>query len=62
MNSPLTVTREFHVSRRHSGQKRFRNGAANDVSAGRIPRIARLMALAIRSEKLIHEGVVADQS
>ena len=62
MNSPLTVTREFHVSRRHSGQKRFRNGATREVPAGRTPRIARLMALAIRCEKLIREGVVADQS
>lgn len=62
MNSQLTVTREFHVSRRHFGQKQFRNGAARGVPAGRIPRIARLMALAIRCEKLIREGVVADQS
>jgi len=62
VNNQLTVTREFHVSRRHSGQKQFRNGAAREVPAGRISRIARLMALAIRSEKLIRDGVVADQS
>jgi hypothetical protein len=62
MNSEFTVTREFHVTRRHFGQKQFRNGAAREAPAGRIPRIARLMALAIRSEKLIRDGVVADQS
>jgi hypothetical protein len=62
MNSQLTVTREFHVSRRHFGQKQFRDGATKAVPAGRIPRVARLMALAIRGEKLIRDGVVGDQS
>lgn len=62
MNSQLTVTREFHVTRRKFGQKQYRDGIAHEVPVGRIPRIARLMALAIRGEKLIHEGVVADQS
>jgi hypothetical protein len=62
MNSQLTVTREFHVARRHFGQKQFRGGAAREVPVGRMPRVARLMALAIRCEKLIREGVVADQS
>jgi len=62
MNCQLTVTRNFHVSRRRYGQKRLRNGAAEATPGGRIPRIARLMALAIRCEKLIRDGVVADQS
>jgi hypothetical protein len=35
---------------------------AGDVPAGRIPRISKLMALAIRFDRLIHDGVVADQS
>ncbi len=30
--------------------------------AGKVPRISRLMALAIRFERLIRDGVVADQS
>ncbi|MDZ4784057.1 MAG: hypothetical protein SGJ19_27735 [Planctomycetia bacterium] len=62
MNCRLTVTREFHVSRRRCGQKQLRNGSAEETPGGRIPRIARLMALAIRCEKLIRDGVVADQS
>jgi len=62
MNHQLTVTREFHVTRRHFGQKQYRNGVAHEAPTGRIPRIARLMALAIRCEKLIRDGVVADQS
>ncbi len=62
MNGQLTVTRQFHVARRNHGRKQFRDGTAPDVPMGRIPRIARLMALAIRCEKLIQDGVVADQS
>jgi hypothetical protein len=31
-------------------------------AAGRIPRVARLMALAIRFDQLIRDGVVADQA
>lgn len=62
MNNQLTVTRDFHVTRRHFGQKQFHDGAAHEVPAGRIPRVARLVALAIRCEKLIRDGIVADQS
>lgn len=32
------------------------------VETGRIPRVSRLMALAIRFDKLIRDGVVADQA
>lgn len=62
MNQNLTVTRKFHVTRRHHGRKHFRDGEAPDVPAGRIPRISRLMALAIRCHQLIRDGVVADQA
>lgn len=34
----------------------------DEVPAGRVPRIARLMALAIRFDALIRDGVVADQA
>jgi hypothetical protein len=62
MNSRLTVTRRFHVVHRRSGRKQLEPGAAANVATGRIPRIARLMALAIRCNQLIHDGAVADQS
>ena len=62
MNRQLTVTREFHVSRRHRGRKQFRDGASPVAPVGRVPRIARLMALAIRCDQLIKDGIVADQS
>ncbi|RIK71915.1 MAG: hypothetical protein DCC67_19980 [Planctomycetota bacterium] len=62
MKSELTVTRTFHVASRRYGSKQLRSGAAPDAPTGRIPRVARLMALAIRCEQLIRDGVVADQS
>ena len=62
MNQKLTINREFHVTRRHHGRKQLRNGAARDVPSGRVPRISRLMALAIRCNQLIRDGVVADQA
>ena len=62
MNESLKVTRKFHVARRQHGRKQLRDGAASDVPAGRVPRVARLMALAIRCDQLIRNGVIANQS
>lgn len=62
MNSQLTVTHQFHIARRHRGRKQLRDGAAPDAPVGRVPRVARLMALAIRCDQLIRDGHVADQS
>jgi hypothetical protein len=62
MNESFKVIRKFHVARRQHGRKQLRDGAASEVPAGRIPRIARLMALAIRCDQLIHDGVIANQS
>jgi hypothetical protein len=62
MNGQLTVTRQFHVARRNHGRKQLRGGESPAVPTGRIPRVARLMALAIRCERLINDGVAADQS
>ena len=62
MNESLKVTRKFHVARRQHGRKQLHDGVASDVPAGRVPRIARLMALAIRCDQLIRDGVIANQS
>jgi len=62
MNESLKVTRKFHVARRQHGRKQLCDGAASDVPIGRVPRIARLMALAIRCDQLIRDGVIANQS
>lgn len=62
MNTELTVTRPLHISRRHRGRKKLRPGTAPEIPTGRVPRISRLMALAIRCEQLIRNGTVSDQS
>ena len=62
MNETLKVTRKFHVARRQHGRKQLHDGVASDVPAGRVPRIARLMAVAIRCDQLIRDHVIANQS
>ena len=62
MNDSFKVIRKFHVARRQHGSKQLRDGAENDVPTGRVPRVARLMALAIRCDQLIRNGVIANQS
>ena len=56
MSPQPQVTLKF---RSQSSQKRVRRDA---VPAGRVPRIAKLMALAIRFEQLIRDGTVANQA
>lgn len=55
----FTVRRSFHVQR--VGQRSTREtGVAPVPTMSRVPRITRLMALAIRFEHLIASGVVTD--
>lgn len=64
----LTVERSFHlanISGRRGGVRRVvREGVEPEMAplavAGRVPRIAKLMALAIRCEQLIRSGAVPD--
>ncbi len=61
----LTVTRKVHFSTRNKGRREIRPGpqpVADDVPAGRVPRVARLMALAIRFDDLIRAGAITDQA
>ena len=64
MTTPLTLTCPVPVQRRRRRQRR--DGSPGSESAppplppGRVPRVARLMALAIRFDLLLREGVVAD--
>ena len=44
------------------GQKGRKKKASSQVAVGRVPRVAKLMALAIRFDQLIRDGVVADQA
>jgi hypothetical protein len=57
----LTVRGEFRFERRgRGGRKGLRAGPAAEVPKGRVPRVARLMALALKFEGLVREGVVSD--
>jgi hypothetical protein len=63
MTKPLTIECQVHFQRRGRGaRKSLRTGENNTpgYERGRVPRISRLMALAIRFEGLIREGRVAD--
>lgn len=61
----LTVTRKVHFSLRNKGRREIRHGpqpVPDDVPTGRVPRVARLMALAIRFDDLIRSGAITDQA
>ena len=60
MTTGITVKSKVHFGRGRKSKKVLRRGARPIVPPSRIPRISRLMALAIKFEQLIRDGVVAD--
>ena len=60
----IRVKQKLHFGKKNRGQQTIATEASalESVEAGRIPRGSRLMALAIRFDGLIREGVVRDQS
>lgn len=59
----ITIERTVHFGRGRSSRKELRDGKAKKPApVGRIPRVSRLMALAIRFDRLIRDGVVTDQA
>lgn len=61
----VSVTRKVHFARRAKGRREIRPGPApvpQRTSDGRVPRVSRLMALAIRFDGYLREGIVADQA
>jgi len=65
MTQGLTIQRKFHVRRGHCSRKVIKEGPPPEtppIPAGTIPRISRLMALAIRFDRLIKSGEVTDQA
>jgi len=62
MTNTITIDCDFHVLRRERGRHEIQRGPAPTPPAhrGRVPRIARLMALAIRFDQLVRTGEVRD--
>ncbi len=61
----LTITTKMHFRPGLKGRKILETGEAPPpppMQTGRVPRVARMMALAIRFEGLIRRGEVADQA
>ena len=59
MTKGLTVTKSVHFRRGRKGKRVIKEGAAPTPSdPGRVPRITRLMALAIHMEGLVRSGEV----
>jgi len=62
-NGAITVEADVHFSNGHKGRKRAAVGekpAPATVLDGTVPRLSRLMALAIRFDRLLRDGVVKD--
>ena len=54
-----TIECELRFARRARGRKELRTEAAGPaLPAGRVPRVARLLALAWRMDRLVHDGLV----
>ena len=59
----IRIERKVHFGQGRRTRKELREGEATpSTPAGRVPRVSRLMALAIRLDQLIRDGVVADQA
>jgi hypothetical protein len=59
----ITIERKVHFGMGRHTRRELRDGdAAPSAPAGRVPRVSRLMALAIRLDQLIRDGTVADQA
>jgi hypothetical protein len=63
MNDGVTVEFDVHFERGSKGRREVRRGTpppASNAPRGVVPRVSRLMALAIRFEELVRRGEVAD--
>lgn len=62
MTTGLQVKRRFHVRKGSRGRNDLCEGKAPKAASGRVPRVSRLMALAIRFDQLIRDGDVTDRA
>src|SRR5207253_8263977 len=62
MNEPKTVQCAVHFEREARGRKRVEPGAEQPsaLPPGRVPRLARFLALALRLEAQLRQGVLKD--
>jgi hypothetical protein len=61
MTRPLKITKEVHFRSMKRGRKVIQEGVEADrPTLGRVPRVSRVMALAIHMADLRHQGEVAD--
>ena len=62
MSNGFTLKRRFSIWNKQRGRKTIQSGNTVTASSNAIPRVARLMALAIRFDQLIQDGTVTDQA
>ena len=65
MSAPLTIECEVHFARAGRGSRKLLASGPSPVrpkEPGRVPRVARLMALALGCEELLRTGVVENQT
>ena len=65
MNRPMTIACQVHFQRQARGRRQINAGPERQASArppGRVPRVSRLMALAIRFEEQVRTGVLPNYS
>ena len=64
MPGELTVTKRIHFSLANKGRREIHTGPLQirDTPYGRVPRLSRLMALAIKFDRMLASGEVADQA
>jgi hypothetical protein len=61
MTRGVTITKSVHFGHARRGRRVIREGGKPvPVTPGPVPRLSRLMALAIRMDELVRTGVVAD--
>ncbi len=62
MSRGPTLTANVHFGTGRRSHKKLKPGSKPTPPAARVPRVAKLMALAIRFDQLIRDGVVSDQA
>ena len=65
MSAGVTITSQIHFSTKHRGRRELKPGPAPITDAtpeGSVPRVSRLMALAIKMDGLVQSGAVSGQA